>query len=292
MAGQISRLGGRGVVRASGADAVKLLDGLVTNETGLLGRQPAIHAALLSPQGKILFAFFIVAAGDDLLLDVAADRAADLVRRLTFYKLRAAAVFEDISTGMAVATAAPDATPTIPRGVIAFPDPRHPEMGSRLILPEGRLAEIGINAHSADAYHERRVALGVPDEGADYTLGDAFPHEADLDLCHGVSFTKGCFIGQEVVARMQNKTVVRKRVVRIAGNDLRHGAEIHHGEGVIGTVGTVVGDRALAMLRLDRAAEAADKGEALIAGGQPVTVEAEALTRYRDSVRNRPVVDL
>lgn len=292
MTGHTALLADRGVVRASGADALKLVDGLVCNDLDLLARQPAIHTALLSPQGKILFAFFVVKVGADLYLDIARAQAAALVKRLDFYKLRADARFENLSADMAVAVSWGGAAPVPPRGIVTYPDPRHAGLGHRLLLPAERIAELGPLDSATNGWHAHRVALGVPEEGFDYALGDTFPHEADFDLFDGVSFTKGCYVGQEVVARMQNKTVVRKRVVMIAGDGLTAGADIRHGDAVIGSVGTAAGGAGLAMLRLDRAAEAADRGEPLVSNGRSVTVAATDLARYRESVRHKPVIEL
>jgi tRNA-modifying protein YgfZ len=292
MIGHSAILGDRGVVSAAGPDAGKLLDGLITNDMDQLTRQPAIHAGLLSPQGKILFAFFVVKAGSEFFLDVARDRAADLAKRLNFYKLRANAQFSDTSATMAVAVRWGGDPGDVPRGVLSYPDPRHPGLGTRLLLPAARIPELGSLEATTDAYHAHRVALGVPDEQRDYPLGDTFPHEADFDLLNGASFGKGCYVGQEVVSRMQNKTVVRKRIVKIVGEGLASGMEIKHGDGVIGTIGSVAGNAALGLLRLDRAAEAAGKGQTLTADGHIVTVDAAALERYRASVLAKPVVDL
>ena len=141
----------------------------------------------------------------------------------------------------------------------------------------------------AEAYHAHRIALGVPEGGKDYDFGDAYPHEADYDLFNGVSFTKGCYVGQEIVARMQNKTVVRKRVVKIsAAGPLISGAEIHLGDVAIGRVGTVDGLHGLAMVRLDRAIEAQDKNQSLRAAGTAIDIDADALGRYRKSAASRP----
>ena len=137
------------------------------------------------------------------------------------------------------------------------------------------------------------VTFGLPEAPFDYALGDTFPHEANYDLLGGVSFTKGCFIGQEVVSRMQNKTVVRKRVVRVHSQvPLISGSDITAGDAVIGKVGTVYRKNALAMVRLDRAAEAQDKGQVLRAGLHALEVDAAALAAYRQSAANRPVIDL
>jgi hypothetical protein len=132
-----------------------------------------------------------------------------------------------------------------------------------------------------DAYHAHRIALGVPEGGKDYPFGDAFPHEADLDLLHGVSFDKGCFVGQEVVSRMQHRANVRKRVVPIEGEArLASGAEVTVGTAVIGTVGSVADRQALAMVRLDRWAEAKAKGEPVRAGGVPITLRQPAWASF------------
>lgn len=277
---KIALLQDRGVVSVTGADAAKLLQGLITNDVDAIADGGAIFAGLLSPQGKILFDFFVVKAGDAYLIDVARDKAGDLVKRLTMYKLRADAAIADLSNRYAVIAGWGGNGPAK-----SFADPRTAELGWRLLSerePEGDLAP-------ATAYHARRISVGVPEGGKDYDFGDAFPHEADLDLFNGVSFTKGCYVGQEVVARMQNKSVVRKRVVRITGEaPLTSGAGILLGDVPIGRIGTAAGAAALAMLRLDRAIEAQEKSSPLTAGGVVVTPETEALDRYRASAAARP----
>jgi tRNA-modifying protein YgfZ len=282
----------RGVVHASGADVSTLLDSLITTDMARLNDERALHAALLSPQGKILFVFFIVKSGDDYYLDVARNHALALAKRLTFYKLRAHATFVDVSAEMAVVVSAADASQSVPRGLLIFSDPRGSSLGCRIIAPIGRQAELGQLGSSADAYHRRRILAGVPEEELDYALGDTFPHDANFDQTGTVSFTKGCYVGQEVVSRTQNKAVVRKRIVRVRGRNLTTGAEIKHGAGVIGTIGSVSGDTALAMLRLDRANEAAEKREPLLVDGNAIEVDADAMARYRTSAANKAVIDL
>ena len=172
---------------------------------------------------------------------------------------------------------------------MVYRDPRHPDLGARAAIRVPGETEQSRNVmmikpiRPYDDYHAHRIALGIPEGGKDFAYGDAFPHEANMDRLNGVSFTKGCFVGQEVVARMQHKTVVRKRVVRIeAAGPLTSGAEIKTGEAVIGTLGSVSGTQGLAMLRLDRVIEALDKGEAITADGQPLTVDPDALRHFRD----------
>jgi folate-binding protein YgfZ len=275
----IAQLADRGVVRVTGADAEKLLQGVITNDMDLLASQPAIHAALLTPQGKILFEFFVVKAADGFLLETAGDKAAELAKRLGLYKLRAKATISDASSDYRVfalwGAAAHSSGET--SGTLSFPDPRLATLGRRILAEARFAADIAAATNGEEAtaedYHAHRIALGVPEGGKDYALGDTFPHEADLDQLHGVSFTKGCYVGQEVVSRMQNRATVRKRVVPVEGAaPLTAGAEIGAGEAVIGTVGSVAGRRALALLRLDRAAEVEAKGQSLTAGGVAIAL--------------------
>jgi tRNA-modifying protein YgfZ len=274
---KIALLADRGVVRVVGEDASRLLQGVITADMELLSSQPAIHAALLTPQGKILFDFFVVKAHGGFLLETAADKCADLAKRLTMYKLRARATILDRSaeyrvlalwgTGPRVVGEAGAAT--------YFPDPRLDALGLRGLAeraPDAASANGALDASPED-YHAHRIALGVPEGGKDYAFGDAFPHEADFDQLGGVSFSKGCFVGQEVVSRMQNRASIRKRVVPVAGEaPLTSGAEVKAGAAVIGSVGSVAGTLALALVRLDRAAEAVAKGERLTAGGVAITL--------------------
>lgn len=284
---RIAVLADRGVVGVTGADALKLLQGVITNDMELLSVRPAIHAALLTPQGKILFEFFVVKAPDGFWLEAAADKTADLAKRLTLYRLRAKVDIKDRSAELrafALWGGEPEALAGA-AGTLVFPDPRLPALGLRGLAPvplEVPLAPDLVAASRAlevpaQDYHAHRIALGVPEGGKDYTFGDAFPHDADLDQLHGVSFAKGCFVGQEVVSRMQHRAVVRKRIVPIAARaPLQAGAAITAGAATIGTVGSVAGGQGLAMLRLDRAAEAAARGEVLLADGTALVLRRPA----------------
>jgi len=283
----VALLADRGVVSLSGSDADDFLDNLATNDLSGQGVGEARFAGLLTPQGKILFEFLALRTDEGWLLDTRADRLADFVKRLTMYKLRAKVTLADVSADYGVAAAWGPKPPTIADGW-CFADPRHDDLGWRLIIPRAKLESLAGYAVPESLYHERRVELGVAEGGFDYVLGDTFPHEANYDRLHGVSFTKGCFVGQEVVARMQNKTVVRKRVTRVSGPGLlATGAEIRVGAAVLGTVGSVAGPHGLALLRIDRAAEAADKGEPLTVGDATIIVDTAALDRYRASAAAR-----
>lgn len=288
---RLALLPDRGVIGVTGADAERLLQGVVTNDLQLLARQPALFAALLTPQGKLLAEFFVVKAPDGVLLDISKDRIGEVLKRLAMYRLRAKVELRDRSGELAVA-ALWSGTPASTGDAAAFMDPRDDRLGMRLILRNEAartLLETTRAGHASAAdYDAHRIALGVPEGGRDYPLGDTFPHEANLDRLHGISFSKGCYVGQELVARMQHKTVVRKRVVRITGDGpLAGGAEVKIGEATIGTVGSVAGDAALALVRLDRVAEALDKGLVITAGGIAATIDPDAVAAYRAAVAAR-----
>ncbi len=281
---KIALLTDRGLVRVAGDGAAKLLQGLVTNDMDRLQAAPAIHAGLLSPQGKILFEFFIVKDGGAFLLETARDKTADLVRRLMMYKLRANAVIEDVSSQYTVA-AFWDGEPAEGDARFAFPDPRLPALGFRArcsFANDWALGESGAEPASAEDYHARRVGLGVPEGGKDYALGDTFPHEALFDQLGGVSFAKGCFIGQEVVSRMEHRGAARKRIVQVTGAAPLPppGTPVRAGAVPIGAMGSSAGARGLALLRLDRVAEAQDKGEPIHADGVTLAVAVPPFARF------------
>jgi folate-binding protein YgfZ len=279
----------RGVVAVTGPDSEKLLGGLVTNDLSLLEKEPAIYAALLSPQGKVLFDFFVVKAADGYLLDTAREKAGELTKRLALYKLRAQVEIRDVSDRFRVAAVWGEAPmlPAATAGLLAYADPRLPALGFRALVEleragDGRAALHGADA-PAQAYHAHRVALGVPEGGRDFVFGDTFPHEALLDQLKGVSFTKGCYVGQEVVSRMQHRTTVRKRVVPVTGaQDLPEGPlPVMVGEAEIGRLGSVVGVRGLALLKLDRVAEAHRDGLSITSSGIPLSVGVPAFATFR-----------
>lgn len=286
---KVAPLADRGVVRVSGADAAQLLQGLITADLALLDKQPAIFSGLLTPQGKILFDFFVAKSGEDFLLETLREKAADLVKRLTFYKLRAKVDIADVSDAHSVAAVWDSPQPSIEGAVAIYPDPRREELGWRVIARAGfDWASIsGAELVSEQEYHQNRISVGVPEGGRDYVLGDTFPHEALFDQTGGVSFTKGCFVGQEVVSRMEHRSTARKRVVPVVGQEpLQPVTEVKAGEAVIGTVGSVAGTRGLALLRLDRAGEAMSKEQPITAGGVPVSIELPSWVRFTIPTKN------
>jgi folate-binding protein YgfZ len=276
-----SLLASRGVLRVRGADARKYLQGLITNEIGKAQGGTAIHAGLLSPQGKILFEFFVVPEGDGFLIDAAQDQADELLKRLLFYRLRAQVeIAKEPSLTVAAAWGGP---PSLPQGAIAYADPRLTELGVRLLMPSGTsAADLGCAVAAEDDYHAFRIALGVPEGGLDYGFGDTFPHEALFDQLNGVDFAKGCYVGQEVVSRMEHRGTARKRIVPVEGEAPlpASGTSVEAGGVPIGTLGSVSGTSGLALIRLDRAEDAVSHGKALTARGVAIALRRPSFARF------------
>jgi tRNA-modifying protein YgfZ len=259
----------RGVVSVRGADATAFLQGLLTNDVERLAPGEARYAALLTPQGKILFDMIAVRAlGEEpsYLIDCAAAQSADLAKRLGFYKLRAKVAIADVSADRAVVAFWSDEPPSVDDGLL-YTDPRDPRLGWRAILPRPIAAAVGLE-HVGE-YEGLRIAVGAPKGGLDFAYGDAFPHDANLDLLQGVDFDKGCYVGQEVVSRMKHRGTARKRVARVklAGPAPAPGTPVLDRELAVGALGSSSGREALALLRLDRAEEAKAAGRTLSAGG-------------------------
>ena len=231
----------RRIFRLSGKDALTFLQGLVSNDVRPLAQgEGVVWAALLTPQGKYLADFFVVARGGELLLDIAATVAEATVRRLSMYRLRA-----DVQI-----TLAPDLTVTrglgpVPEGALA--DPRHPGLGWRFW---GAPLD-GVAATDWDAL---RVEHLVPEAGIELVPDETYILEAGFERLHGVDFRKGCYVGQEVTARMKHKTELRKGLVRLRiEGEAAPGTLIWSGDKEAGVLGTRSGNRALAHLRFDRA---------------------------------------
>jgi folate-binding protein YgfZ len=258
----------RGVISVSGAEATSFLQGLLTNDVERLAPSEARYAALLTPQGKILFDLIVVrmAGGEEpsYLIDCTAAQAADLAKRLGFYKLRAKVAIANQSAERAV-VAFWGNEPASAEGLV-YADPRDPRLGWRAILP--RPIAAGFGTEHVNEYDGLRIAVGAPKGGLDFAYGDAFPHDANFDLLHGVDFDKGCYVGQEVVSRMKHRGTARKRVARVklTGPAPAPGTPVMDGELAVGALGSSSGREALALLRLDRAEEAKAAGRTLSAG--------------------------
>ena len=285
---QAALLPDRGVVKVAGDEAGKFLNGLITVDTATVAPGHARYAALLTPQGKII-ADFIVAApapadGGGYFLDVPRALAPPLVQRLNLYRLRAKVVVEDLSDVLGVLAAWGGSAQT--KFGLSYADPRLAGLGLRCMLPphlaEQAIADLGAQAVDAADYEAHRIALGVPRGELDFAYSDAFPHEADMDQLYGVDFKKGCFVGQEVVSRMAHRGTIRARVVPIAydGAAPQAGTPVLAGEKSIGTLGSTANRQGLALLRLDRAADALAAGVPLLADGVELRLVKPSWARF------------
>ncbi|TMJ01488.1 MAG: folate-binding protein YgfZ [Alphaproteobacteria bacterium] len=272
----------RGVVKVAGDDARKFLNGLLTTDIANVTPQRATFAALLTPQGKIMVDMIVAEApaedGGGFFLDCPRALGKTLVDRLNFYKLRAKVIAEDLSEVLGVLAVWDGAGET--EYGLCYADPRLPALGSRCMLPPHLAAEaaadLGAALVEASEYEAHRITVGVPRGGLDFNYNDAFPHEADMDQLNGIDFEKGCYVGQEVVSRVEHRGIARKRVVPVAFEDFaaENGVSVKAGDMEIGVMGSSVrgSGRGLAMLRLDRVADALAGGKPLMSGGMSLRV--------------------
>ncbi|MGH6853720.1 MAG: YgfZ/GcvT domain-containing protein, partial [Methylocella sp.] len=217
MDGLVCLLGDRGVIEVGGADATGFLQRLITNSVLNIPKGEGRYAGLLTPQGKLLFDFFVVplpeGPGAGYLIDCAGEQTADLVKRLNLHKMRAKIAIEDKSKDFAVAAIFGGEVAAGFEGVF-YRDTRGHHMGLRVIVPRGD-ALAKLDRAEESRYEAHRIAQGVPKGGVDFVHGDAFVHDMNLDLMNGVDFKKGCYVGQEVVARVHYRNSARKRIVKI-----------------------------------------------------------------------------
>jgi folate-binding protein YgfZ len=285
---RFAALSGRSVIAISGEDAESFLQGVISNDITKATESNAIYAALLTPQGKFLHDFFITRQAGRLLMDVEAERKADLIRRLTMYKLRAKVEITDEGDGLAVFALFGDGAPealglTAPGqakplgGGVVYGDPRVAALGARAMLPVGEadtaLKETGFQAADAEAYHRQRLALGVPDGSHDIPAEKAFLLESNFEDLHGIDFDKGCYVGQELTARTKHRGTVRKRLFRvdIDGPLPDPGTPVMLGEKEAGTMRSGLDGTGIALLRLEVVEAAAGSGAPLVAGDARLT---------------------
>ena len=239
----------RRVVRLAGKDVLTFLQGLVSNDVLPLAKGPGlVWAALLTPQGKYLADFFVVRVGDDLMLDLPEAMADSTLQRLSMYRLRADVRFE--ATDLPVVRGVGE----VPVG--AFVDPRHPEMGWRLY------ADYAVAAVDWDAL---RVQHLIPDSGVELVPGESYLLETGFERLHGVDFRKGCYVGQEVTARMKHKTELRKGLARVRLSEaVPVGTPLLSDGKEAGVVYTQAGGEGIAWLRFDRSAGEMTAGNATV----------------------------
>ncbi|MDP4594540.1 MAG: folate-binding protein [Beijerinckiaceae bacterium] len=265
----------RGAILVDGPDAAEWLQGLITNDIAKADADKACFAALLSPQGKILFDFLIHRRsspdGYEFIIDCAASQCPALAKRLAMYRLRSKVGVRDMSATIGImAFWDIDESPA----AAARRDPRHRGLGWRIAGERSTIAhDLPPNA-SAENYAAMRISCGIPEGGTDFAWGETFPHDVDMDELDGVDFKKGCYVGQEVVSRVQHRGSARKRIrmLEFESGAVAVGTSITAGDMDLGIVTSVAGQTGLGMVRLDRLSEALSDGLVPKAGENLVTI--------------------
>jgi folate-binding protein YgfZ len=276
------RFSDRALILVAGEDAEHFLQNILTTDLASLADDEARPGALLTPHGKILFDFLVSKAPGGYRLDCRRDVAADFARRLALYKLRAKVTIsvDDqalVGSDWGVDSASSGIDSTASRSESTLRDARFPASAGVKRIYGGGGHEQGLD-NGIVAWNGLRVAHGIAESGTDYALGDAFPHDVLLDQSGGVGFRKGCYVGQEVVSRMQHRGTARRRVLIAAAEAPMPppGTPVEAGGRALGTLGTVSDTKALAIVRIDRVKEAMDAGLATTAGGVAVSLAIPA----------------
>lgn len=265
----------RATLHVTGADAHALLQNIVTADLESLPQDEARPCALLTPQGKILFDFLASRIEGGVRLDVAGKALPDFVKRLTLYRLRSKVSIEPSQETVAVRWEE--------AGEDGLRDSRFPEANVR------RLYDVRVEG-DPEGFRAFRIAAGVVEAEADFPSSDVFPHDVLLDQNGGVSFRKGCYVGQEVVSRMQHRGTARRRVMVLrAEGQITPGANVEAAGRTVGTVLAAAGNVAAAVLRIDKMAEALHAGETLSVDGVPVEAEIPSWAGY--TLPEEPSVD-
>lgn len=277
------RLADRSIVKVGGPDAAAFLHNLVSNDIEHLADGMATYAALLSPQGKILFEFIVVRREDAFFLDVAADQAAALVRRLGLYKLRSAVTIDNCPDDYAVVAFPGGAAHGLAADAISFTDPRVAALGARAIVTSDK---DGNFSGDTRRYYQLLIENAVPILGCDIKAGENVPHDVNFDNLNALDFRKGCYVGQEIVSRMKHRGTARRRLVHVRPADGISPAlpapqsEILAGSRSIGTMGSSSGSEGLAIVRLDWAKDALDKGTPITCDGISLALQLPAYATF------------
>ena len=266
----IAQLTSRALLRLEGSDVLGFLQNLITNDVENLDDGQARFGALLTPQGKVLFDFIVRREGDGYILDVERVQRDALAKRLSFYKLRADVQISNDDRNVFAGWADPSSPSSSSAPETGFADPRHAGLGWRVYADD-----LKVNSDEHE-WHRNRIALGVPQSGMDFELESVFPHDALMDQMEegGIDFSKGCYVGQEVVSRMQHRGTARNRFVIVSSSgalpDNVLGQNIVAGGRRIGTMGSHIDNKGLALVRIDRVG-------AVLKSGTPVLLENVAL---------------
>lgn len=278
---QIVPLPARGLLRLTGPDRVTFLDNLVSNDITTLAADGAVYATLLTPQGMFLHDFLVVANGEALVLDCERERAEDLKTRLLRYRLRSKVDISDESAERDVAAllnATDGATPNAGADTLVYRDPRHPDLGHRVIFPAGTIndvaARLGASVTDFDLYETRRLSHGVPDGSRDMAVGKALLLEHGIDRLNGIDWDKGCYMGQELTARTRYRANIRKRLMTIRADAPLppSGTPVMAGDQTAGEMKSSTNGIGLALLRLDSLPDPSSDDAPLTADGMRLEV--------------------
>jgi len=249
------RLPNRSILVLTGPDTLALLERTVTHRVADWAAGEARYGALLTPQGKIIADYIAHRTAEGVHIDVHAEAAEDLLKRLKMFRLRSAV---EILRNEGLVSAI---------DVNGVADPRDAKLPHRSVVAAGDAAE-PLPRWDALAIH-----AGIPEWGRDYRAAEVFPTDINMDLMDGIDYRKGCFVGQEVASRMKRKGLIRKRTVRVRGNGLVAGAEVRAGTSLLGTVTSVFETEGLALLRTDRFAKAVQAKEPVMVNDMPAEIE-------------------
>lgn len=249
------RLPNRSILVLSGPDTLALLERTVTHTVADWAEGDARYGALLTPQGKVIADYIAHRTAEGVQIDVHADAAEDLLKRLKMFRLRSAV---EIVRDEALVSAA---------GAEGAPDPRGASLPRRRVVAAGAVTE------TLPGWDLLAMEAGVPEWGRDYRAAEVFPTDINMDLMGGIDYKKGCFVGQEVASRMKRKVLIRKRTVRVRGSDLAVGADVRAGESLLGTVTSAVDGEGLALLRTDRYAKSVQAGETVMVNAAPAEID-------------------
>jgi tRNA-modifying protein YgfZ len=241
----------RAIIRLTGPDMLHLLGRTVTHSVDNWQTGEMRYGALLTPQGKVIADYLAMLSLENIYIDVHADAADDLEKRLKMFRMR-----NDVAIDRLTEDVVTEGT---------WIDVRSPQLPHRAITPVG---VSGIEL-PVEEWHAARIAAGVPEWGADYGAAEVFPTDINMDMMHGIDYKKGCFVGQEVASRMKRKGKIRKRTVKVSGEALEAGVDIL-ADAPIGTVTSIAGSAGLALVRTDRLAKAEQDGKRFTCNGAPV----------------------
>ena len=258
-------LDNRGILKVSGEDKCEFLQGLVSNDVTNISDSSAIYAAMLTPQGKFLFDFFMYQWKSSILIETEGNRLAQLKKRLSMYKLRAKIDLEDVTASWSVtAIWGPDVltsiglsknpgSATVWQGGLIAVDPRIPSAGARALLPKNHNIQLPGNSVPHSEYDLHRLDLGLPDGGRDMILEKSILLENGFDELNGIDWNKGCYIGQELTARTKYRGLIKKRLVpvKVDGVMPPAGTPILLDGKSVGELRSGRNDRALAILRIE-----------------------------------------